>query len=98
MGRAVLGRNISRGRYVVVLSTTLAGAAGLCSCGNAAGPPRSTTARRTVTVRVADAVHAQTRRHAKARPRAKTRSTLPLTGRVVGVDPGHNGRNYTDPG
>ena len=30
---------------------------------------------------------------------AGARSTrLPLAGRVVGVDPGHNGRNYTDPG
>jgi N-acetylmuramoyl-L-alanine amidase len=110
MGRAVLGRNISRGRYAVVLSAALAGAAGLCSCGNAAGTPRPTTARRTVTVRVADAVHTtahhhatvgahvKARAHPKARPRAKARSPLPLTGRVVGVDPGHNGRNYTDPG
>lgn len=23
---------------------------------------------------------------------------LPLTGKIVGIDPGHNGRNYTDPG
>jgi N-acetylmuramoyl-L-alanine amidase len=23
---------------------------------------------------------------------------LPLSGKVVGIDPGHNGRNYTDPG
>jgi N-acetylmuramoyl-L-alanine amidase len=26
------------------------------------------------------------------------RAREPLTGRVVGIDPGHNGRNYTDPG
>ncbi len=26
------------------------------------------------------------------------RASLPLTGKVVGIDPGHNGRNYTDPG
>jgi N-acetylmuramoyl-L-alanine amidase len=25
-------------------------------------------------------------------------SSLPLAGKVVGIDPGHNGRNYTDPG
>jgi N-acetylmuramoyl-L-alanine amidase len=25
-------------------------------------------------------------------------ASLPLTGKVVGIDPGHNGRNYTDPG
>jgi N-acetylmuramoyl-L-alanine amidase len=26
------------------------------------------------------------------------RASLPLAGKVVGIDPGHNGRNYTDPG
>jgi N-acetylmuramoyl-L-alanine amidase len=26
------------------------------------------------------------------------RGSLPLAGKVVGIDPGHNGRNYTDPG
>src|ERR1700691_608229 len=25
------------------------------------------------------------------------RPPLPLAGKVVGIDPGHNGRNYTDP-
>jgi N-acetylmuramoyl-L-alanine amidase len=25
-------------------------------------------------------------------------AALPLAGKVVGIDPGHNGRNYTDPG
>ncbi len=25
-------------------------------------------------------------------------ASLPLAGKVVGIDPGHNGRNYTDPG
>lgn len=41
--------------------------------------------------------------HAVAsRPAATTASTaplarLPLTGKVVGIDPGHNGRNYADP-
>jgi N-acetylmuramoyl-L-alanine amidase len=25
------------------------------------------------------------------------RASLPLAGKVVGIDPGHNGRNYTDP-
>jgi N-acetylmuramoyl-L-alanine amidase len=27
-----------------------------------------------------------------------SRASLPLAGKVVGIDPGHNGRNYTDPG
>jgi N-acetylmuramoyl-L-alanine amidase len=34
---------------------------------------------------------------ASAGPRAQAAS-LPLSGMVVGIDPGHNGRNYTDPG
>jgi len=28
---------------------------------------------------------------------AATSASLPLAGKVVGIDPGHNGRNYTDP-
>ncbi len=28
---------------------------------------------------------------------AATDTRLPLTGKVVGIDPGHNGRNFTDP-
>jgi N-acetylmuramoyl-L-alanine amidase len=35
---------------------------------------------------------------AKAAPRtAATAAMLPLKGKVVGIDPGHNGRNHTDP-
>ncbi len=30
--------------------------------------------------------------------RAARSASLPLAGKVVGIDPGHNGRNYTDPG
>jgi N-acetylmuramoyl-L-alanine amidase len=29
---------------------------------------------------------------------ARTSARLPLAGKVVGIDPGHNGRNYTDTG
>ena len=33
-----------------------------------------------------------------ARTAAASRAArLPLAGKVVGIDPGHNGRNYTDP-
>jgi N-acetylmuramoyl-L-alanine amidase len=39
--------------------------------------------------------------HGKAGTAAMTAATqsarLPLTGKIVGIDPGHNGRNYTDP-
>lgn len=30
-------------------------------------------------------------------PAAAAAAPLPLAGKVVGIDPGHNGRNYTDP-
>jgi N-acetylmuramoyl-L-alanine amidase len=29
---------------------------------------------------------------------ARASSAQPLRGLVIGIDPGHNGRNYTDPG
>jgi len=35
--------------------------------------------------------------HAAAPARAAAGSPLPLAGEVVGIDPGHNGRNFTDP-
>jgi N-acetylmuramoyl-L-alanine amidase len=38
------------------------------------------------------------RRLDRATVYAKPGSDAPLAGKVVGVDPGHNGRNYTDPG
>jgi N-acetylmuramoyl-L-alanine amidase len=35
---------------------------------------------------------------ASASARAPAATSLPLAGEVVGIDPGHNGHNYTDPG
>lgn len=34
--------------------------------------------------------------HAPSAAQARA-ATLPLTGKVIGIDPGHNGRNYSDP-
>jgi N-acetylmuramoyl-L-alanine amidase len=34
---------------------------------------------------------------AAARPAARATDPRPLAGKVIGIDPGHNGRNYTDP-
>ena len=42
------------------------------------------------------AVYSQHGTPANAGPVA-ARASLPLAGKVVGIDPGHNGRNYTDP-
>jgi N-acetylmuramoyl-L-alanine amidase len=36
--------------------------------------------------------------NADANAEQPTATSLPLAGKVVGIDPGHNGRNYTDPG
>jgi len=35
--------------------------------------------------------------HAPAAAAAAAATPLPLAGKTVGIDPGHNGRNYTDP-
>lgn len=79
-------------RIVALLASLVAGVA-VCGCSGTGaptprGPTRSATVTtsRTRTVRVVDHV------------RPRRRSRLPLAGRTVGVDPGHNGRNYTDPG
>lgn len=34
---------------------------------------------------------------ARAHPRADSARSRPLAGKVVGIDPGHNGRNWSDP-
>jgi N-acetylmuramoyl-L-alanine amidase len=34
---------------------------------------------------------------ASASPRSGPASARPLAGKIIGIDPGHNGRNYTDP-
>jgi len=34
---------------------------------------------------------------ARTSPGSVAQAALPLAGKVIGIDPGHNGRNYTDP-
>jgi N-acetylmuramoyl-L-alanine amidase len=41
--------------------------------------------------------HAKERAKGKAKAKVPAGGTLPLAGEVVGLDPGHNGDNYTDP-
>ena len=90
----MLGRDISRAASVLA---ALAASAGLCACGSAA--PRAHRTVVTRTVRVSDAVQTDPLRTVQTQTTQTTTSAgLPLAGRVVGVDPGHNGRNYTDPG
>ncbi len=47
---------------------------------------------------VAAALLGATTHVGRSRAAPVARRALPLAGKVVGVDPGHNGRNYTDPG
>jgi N-acetylmuramoyl-L-alanine amidase len=102
----VLGRHISGGRSAAAGFAAVVAGTGLCGCGGSARPSHQTTASRTVTVRVADPVHTDLLRTTSTPTTSSTSTTsstdrpppLPLAGRVVGVDPGHNGRNFTDPG
>jgi len=89
----VLGRHISGGQFAGMVSGAVVACATLCGCAGSAPVRQPTIAHRTVTARVADAVHTDPLRTTTTAP-----PPLPLAGRVVGVDPGHNGRNGTDPG
>jgi len=74
----------------------------VAGCGAAGPSAPQTTAAVTVNAAATSAppsVHAHRRRRPRAHhatPAALASSKL-LAGKVVGIDPGHNGRNYTDP-
>jgi N-acetylmuramoyl-L-alanine amidase len=97
-GRGQIGRNTlaaviarPRGKPRVAVAALLAAvAAAATGCGTAsayAGPP------------VTGGTHASSTAAAAAAPVAAAAAArpLPLAGKTVGIDPGHNGRNYTDP-
>jgi len=62
---------------------------------SAAGSSDPGAAKTTGTGRTASAAPRQT--PAGGGPTSSTRTARPLAGKIVGVDPGHNGLNYTDP-
>jgi N-acetylmuramoyl-L-alanine amidase len=84
--RTTWGRALRSGAAVAVLAALLGSA---CS---SAG-----SATHTVTSAVAKTPAATARVSASAKPRNKSEPALPLAGKRVGIDPGHNGENYTDP-
>jgi N-acetylmuramoyl-L-alanine amidase len=63
----------------------------LAACGASAAPPAGTAAAPTTTT----AAVAPTTTTAQSPP---PRPARPLAGKVVGIDPGHNGGNFADPG
>ena len=89
------------------LAATAAACVLLAGCGTAAQTspqsarthvPAATTRAPAVPSRVASSSTSSTTPAAASPVRsARRRNPLPLAGRVVGVDPGHNGRNYTNP-
>jgi N-acetylmuramoyl-L-alanine amidase len=90
-----------------VLVTLATAAAGLlaCACGGSAGPaPAQQTPAAAASPSIArpTATHSDpAKTHANpaaspARP-VPSASALPLAGKIVGIDPGHNGGNFSDP-
>ena len=93
-GRPGPGRNPGRGPVVVAIGlAALALAAAASGCGAAGSPATApaTTAR--------PASHPAVSSPAASSPADPPAAVaLPLTGKIIGLDPGHNGGNFTDPG
>jgi N-acetylmuramoyl-L-alanine amidase len=79
-------------RSRIAATLAVSGLAGLAFAGTVLSEGPTTRVKSMTLVRPAGRV----RPMAKIRPTARAAS-LPLVGKVVGIDPGHNGRNYTDP-
>ncbi len=78
--------SVARVAVGVLVAASLAGC-GASAQGDGTGSTTSTAARSTSTIHPTDSSTTTT----------TVPTTLPLTGVVVGIDPGHNGRNWTDP-
>ena len=74
---------------VIVASCSSSGASSTASEARPGAP-------RTAVVSTAATTSTATARTSAAAAHSKN-AALPLAGKVVGIDPGHNGRNYTDP-
>jgi N-acetylmuramoyl-L-alanine amidase len=97
---------------VCLTSAALAGCVVVAACGGARQPKHSqtTTPHPTATATIAASTHTDptvTSTTTTSTPTTTSTTTttttsqtahLPLAGETVGIDPGHNGRNYTDPG
>jgi len=86
-----------------LLAALVLAAALICGCG-AAARPADPAASASDPVGIGDASGAVVPAGSQSSPASPTASpspsppALPLAGRVVGIDPGHNGGNFTDPG
>ncbi|HWE14641.1 MAG TPA: N-acetylmuramoyl-L-alanine amidase [Solirubrobacteraceae bacterium] len=105
------GRLTQIRRGLSVLPLSIAGALGCVACASSAAPTSTATRvaqrnapshRATVASKGGQVVTRAARtRSANPVPARRGRSvsaqTKPLAGKVVGIDPGHNGRNFSDP-
>jgi N-acetylmuramoyl-L-alanine amidase len=93
------GRPLRPRRLAAILIAALA----VAGCSSAAGSPgQSTGTNRAASQRpdvlTAPTPHSQSPKAQSPKVQASQSAGLPLAGKVVGVDPGHNGRNKDDPG
>jgi N-acetylmuramoyl-L-alanine amidase len=65
--------------------------------GGCASSNTQTTGDASASVTSATTTTSSTTSTTRPKPKPKPPKKLPLAGKVVGIDPGHNGRNYTDP-
>jgi N-acetylmuramoyl-L-alanine amidase len=97
-------------RRLCLTSAAVAGCVVVAACGGARQPKHSQATSRhpTATATIAASTHTDptmTSTTTTTTPTTTSTTTttsqtthLPLAGEIVGIDPGHNGRNYTDPG
>jgi N-acetylmuramoyl-L-alanine amidase len=91
---------LGMGRFAQLVTVTVVACLLATGCGST---QTTSTEAATAVVRPAastsstPATPSPTRRHRRRKASARAAAKLPLAGKVVGIDPGHNGRNYTDP-
>jgi len=93
---AAPGRNPGRGAVVVAIGlAALALAVAVSGC-SAAGPSAAVSPAAGQARSASHPVASSPAASSPAGPSAP--AALPLTGEIIGIDPGHNGGNFTDPG
>jgi N-acetylmuramoyl-L-alanine amidase len=80
----------------VGLAVSACGAAGSSGAGASSGPPATPVPSPVPSASVAPAAQASASPSPPTSPSPST--AQPLAGKVIGIDPGHNGGNFTDPG
>jgi N-acetylmuramoyl-L-alanine amidase len=100
-GRAGAGRNPRRAAAASVLAAGALAAVVVAACGGA-GPSARPTVGSTAPAGSPAAGPAGPASQPAVSPRAASPSPspppLPLAGKIIGIDPGHDGGNFTDPG